>query len=229
VILLILLALCAGCRQLPTQSSKPSSETVPSPTPLAEPPADQIPPVPASEARFRGFSPPKRLLRPVEEPAIETVDHAENIERAERSAKTDPGDSDELTIPHSELPVPPPVDVPDGPVADFASPFVEPLEASPLAEIDLSEFLAELNLEPPASTPSPAPNLVQNGPFPVVAPLPVARHGAVEEWPRQGLPWNVVVTPAAVPQPRKTPAGPLLPATPRLAFENSSWADEPIE
>lgn len=229
-----LFAICMGCRQLETRSDRSSAAQ--SPTPIQETPsaADaHVPPVPASEARYRGFSPPKALTTPVGlgADAVDTVDHAENAERAGVSQGDDQTDAGDLAIPDSELPVPPPQDVPEGPVADLTAPDVEPAKTNPGAEIDITEFLAELDLVPPPSLKS-IPPVSAPGPLPVVAPgrSPLMTpQGVVEDWPRQGLPWNVVVTPAMMPMVQKQPANRPLPASPRLAFENSSWADEPIE
>lgn len=196
----------AGCRQLGTRSSSPtplpSAPEAPaySPSPDLGPSLQEIPPLPPAAAR-RSSPQQSPIAIPESQLGMASTEDAPNIDPV--GAEDSPEDDDNLVslippaaIDDSEL-VPLPRDLED---EDTVLETTPRLAASAIVELDVAEFLAELE-----QTPSPVKavtvtddDISAPAPLKPVVASPVTSHQNVtniEAWPPQGLPHGIVITP----------------------------------
>ena len=191
------LGFVGGCRQVgvrndipPTPAAAmpaPQSDAAPLPVETIEP---GIPPLPAAEARWGGHSRPKSSSTvPVGLWEGDDRETAVEAEPAEESEPFDEADLIDLPAPAGDDGlIPAPASVLDGPIADTG----DDLDTSSLvAEIDIAEFLADMHIG--------QTERVEPLPLPLIVPRPVpraAQRPLIENWPRDGYPWQIVVHPA---------------------------------
>uniref|UniRef100_A0A7C2P1C1 Uncharacterized protein n=1 Tax=Schlesneria paludicola TaxID=360056 RepID=A0A7C2P1C1_9PLAN len=167
----------SGCRQLDTRNARNSApvksqpEQPQLPEPLSEPMLREqrqpIPPTPASEASHRRSA--ATLPAGYDEEPLPIPESIRNYDDTE-SDKPSPAQ-------------PPDASEPDGPIAALVDPSG--------VEFDLLEFVSNLNL--PTST-TRTPTVRQ--PMPPSAPVRVVSlRERVDDWPRNGLPQNLVISP----------------------------------